>query len=73
MKIAFIGGGNMGEAVLSAILDKGLSTKQTIFVSDISEVRRQHLEQEYGVSVAGDSRWVVERGDIVILAIKPHN
>lgn len=73
MKIAFIGGGNMGEAVLSAILDKGLSTKQTIFVSDISEVRRQHLEQEYGVSVAGDSRWVVERGDIVILAVKPQN
>jgi len=73
MKIAFIGGGNMGEAILSAILDKGLSTQQAIFVSDISEARRQHLEQKYGVSVASDNRLVAGRGDVVILAIKPQN
>ncbi len=41
MKIAFIGGGNMGEAMLSAILDKGLSQPQAISVSDIAEARRQ--------------------------------
>ncbi len=73
MKIAFIGGGNMGEAMLSAILDKGLSTPQAIFVSDTSEARRQHLEQEYGVSVAGNNRLVAEKGDVVILVIKPQN
>jgi pyrroline-5-carboxylate reductase len=73
MKIAFIGGGNMGEAMLSAILNKGLSTKQAIFVSDIGEARRQHLEQEYCVSVASDNRLVAERGDVVILAVKPQN
>ena len=44
MKIAFIGGGNMGEAMLSAILDKGLSSPRAISVSDISQTRRQHLE-----------------------------
>ncbi len=73
MKIAFIGGGNMGEAMLSAILDKGLSLPQTISVSDISEPRRQHLEQKYGVAVMSDSRQVVNRGDVVVLAIKPQN
>ena len=73
MKIAFIGGGNMGEVMLSAILNKRLSIKQAIFVSDISQARRQHLEQEYGVSVANDNRQVAERGEVVILAVKPQN
>ena len=73
MKIAFIGGGNMGEAMLSTILDKGLSKPQGISVSDIDETRRQHLEQKYGVAVTGDNRQVVERGEVVVLATKPQN
>jgi pyrroline-5-carboxylate reductase len=63
----------MGEAMLSAILAKGLSSPEAILVSDISEARRQHLEQEYGVSVMSDNRLAVSRGEIVILAIKPQN
>ncbi len=73
MKIAFIGGGNMGEAMLSAILDKGLSTPQAISVSDITEARRQHLEQKYGVAVTSSNRQAVDNGDVVVLAIKPQN
>jgi len=73
MKIAFIGGGNMGEAMLSAILDKGLSPPQDISVSDISESRRQHLEQKYGTAVMSDNRLAIARGEVVVLAIKPQN
>lgn len=73
MKIAFIGGGNMGEAMLSAILEKGLSRPPDISLSDISEARRQHLEQKYGISVTSDNRTAVDRGEVVVLAIKPQN
>ncbi len=73
MKIAFIGGGNMGEAMLSAILDKGLSTPQAISVSDIDETRRQYLEQNYGVAVMSSNRLAVAKSNVVILAIKPQN
>ena len=73
MKVAFIGGGVMGEAMLSAILDKGLSTPQAICVSDIKQSRRQHLGQKYGVAVTGSNRLAVEKGDVVILAIKPQD
>ncbi len=73
MKIAFIGGGNMGEAMLSAILDKGLSQPQAISVSDIAEARRQYLEQKYGVTVMSSNRQAVDNGDVVVLAIKPQN
>ena len=73
MRVAFIGGGNMGEAMLSAILDKGLSTQKAISVSDIDGIRRQHLEQKYGVAVMSSNQLAVTRGDVVILAIKPQN
>ena len=53
MKIAFIGAGAMGEAMLSAILDRGLSTARSIRISDVSEARLQNLSNRYGVSVTG--------------------
>jgi len=73
MKIAFIGGGVMGEAMLAAVLDKGLNKPEDIWVSDISQARRKHLEQKYGVAVTGSNRQAVDRGDVVVLAIKPQN
>jgi len=73
MKVTFIGGGNMGEAMLSALLDKKISTPQAVCVSDIDESRRQYLEQKYGVAVTGDNRLAVDKSDIVVLAIKPQN
>ncbi len=63
----------MGEAMLSAILAKGLSTPQMISVSDISESRWQYLEQKYGVVAAASNQFAAERGDVVILAVKPLN
>jgi len=73
MKISFIGGGNMGEAMLSAVLAKGLSSQKEVTVSDLSQTRLEHLEREYGVTVTSDNRQAVGRGDIVVLAIKPQN
>ena len=73
MKIALIGGGNMGEAMLSAILGKKLSIPQSITVSDISDSRRQHIEQKYGVAVMKDNRLAVDKSNIAVLAIKPQN
>ena len=73
MRIAFIGGGNMGEAMLSAILGKKLSLPQDIAVSDISETCRQHLKQKYGVAVVSNNRQALESGEVVVLAIKPQN
>jgi len=73
MKISFVGGGNMGEAMLSAILNKGLATPEDISVSDINEARLKYLGQEYGIAVMCNNQKVVDGGDVVILAIKPQN
>ena len=73
IEVAFIGGGAMGEAILSAILDRGLSTPQAVWVSDIKDERRQHLKQKYGVTATEDNRKATHNADVVILAIKPQN
>ena len=71
MKIAFIGGGNMGEAMLVAALGKKLAVAKDITVSDIVETRRHYLMQKYMVAVSAYNIETITGKDIVILAIKP--
>jgi pyrroline-5-carboxylate reductase len=73
MKITFIGGGNMGEAILSAVLGKHLATVQSVTVSDVSPERRQYLAKQYDIHVSDDNRQAVAGADVVVLAIKPQN
>ena len=71
MKIAFIGGGNMGEATLAAILGKKLAISKDITVSDVSEARRQTLSQKYSINVSPDNIPSISGKDVIILAVKP--
>ncbi len=73
MKIAFIGGGNMGEAMLAAVIEKQLSTPQVVSVSDVKEERRKYLKSRYGVVVTASSREAAAGKDVVVLAVKPQN
>jgi len=73
MKIAFIGGGNMGEAIIAAVLKEKLAVPADISVSDISEPRRQYLKKQYGVAVTESNKEAVDGKDIVVLAVKPQN
>jgi pyrroline-5-carboxylate reductase len=73
MKIAFIGGGNMGEAILGALLGKKLCKPADISVSDISESRRQYLKKQYGITVTASNKEAVAGKDVIVLAVKPQN
>ena len=63
----------MGEAMLSAILDEGLSLAEEICVSDVSADRREYLEEKYGVAITDDNMQAAGAGEVVIFAIKPQN
>jgi pyrroline-5-carboxylate reductase len=71
MKIGFIGGGNMAEAILSSILIKELSSPDEISVSDIAESRREYLRNRYHVKVTANNPEAIKGQEIVILAVKP--
>ncbi len=73
MKIAFIGGGNMGEAMLAAVLDKGLAAPQDIRVSDVNQARLEYLRQKYGAVVMAGNQQAAAGSDVVVLAVKPQD
>jgi pyrroline-5-carboxylate reductase len=73
MKIAFIGGGKMGEAIIRAVLKGKISTARDITVSDISESRRLYLKKQYGIAVTADNKEAVSNKEVVVLAVKPQN
>ena len=63
----------MGQAILSAVLSKGLSTPEKITISDINDARLKQLKQDFNVNITGDNLEATARGDIVVLAIKPQS
>ncbi|MGQ9573611.1 MAG: pyrroline-5-carboxylate reductase [Dehalococcoidia bacterium] len=71
MKLTFIGGGVMGEAIISALLAKSVVQPTDLTVCDIAARRRQHLERTYGVKAVDSSASAVKGSDIVVLAVKP--
>jgi len=73
MRIAFIGGGTMGEAMVKCLLIQKVAMPQDIVVSDVSLSRCELLSKEYGVSTLADNGRAVENADLVILAVKPQN
>ncbi len=73
MKIAFIGGGNMAQAMLAAILKAGLATPGAVSVSDVDPARLKHLQREFGVHTTGSNLEAIAGGDVVVLAVKPQN
>lgn len=70
MKLGFIGGGLMGEAILAGALKKNVAAAADISVSEIVAARREHLSETYGV-VASEAVDTAVGADIVVLAVKP--
>ncbi len=70
-KLGFIGGGNMGGALIKGVLKAGLLDSSDILVSDISEERLKFLSSKFGVRTSTSNADVVNNSDVVILAIKP--
>ena len=70
-KLAFIGGGAMGEAIIKGITGAGLMDPAAIFVGAHRQERADYLHETYGVTGLVDNCEAVKDADMVILAIKP--
>lgn len=70
-KIAFIGSGAMGEAMMAGLLRGQLALPENLHASDVRPERVQELHQKYGVRPFTDNRAAVEGVDVVVLSIKP--
>lgn len=70
-KLAVVGGGAMGEALLAAAIAQDVCGADAIMVGEPVASRRAHLAETHGVGVDSDNATVVARADVVILAVKP--
>src|SRR5690349_9237713 len=71
-KIGFIGSGQMAQALAAGFLKAGLLEASQLRAADPSSAAREaFLSAAPGAGVEGDNAAVLERSDIIFLAVKP--
>ena len=73
MKIAFVGGGTMAEALMGGVLAAKLARPDEISVGEPVGLRREYLAERYGVGTHAENDAAVADADLVLLAIKPQD
>jgi pyrroline-5-carboxylate reductase len=71
MRLALLGGGRMGEALMAGLLDAGWEA-ESVAIAEIDPERRRSLEQRFvDVRVAPSAAWAAAEADVVVVAVKP--
>ena len=75
-QIAFIGGGVMAEAMITAIIENSVARPDEIVVGEIDAERRDALSEKHGVRAVPDNADAVmsaDSGGLNIIALKPQH
>jgi len=70
-RVGFIGGGNMGEALIRGLIGANLVKPDFITATDVRADRAKELIDQFGVTAHSDNARCVRDADVVILAVKP--
>lgn len=70
LRVGFIGGGAMAEAIVAGIV-QGTVRPSDIYVSDHKEARCQQLAEQYGIHACVGADSFVGDVDVLFLAVKP--
>ena len=73
MKLAFIGGGVMAEAIIGGVLASNLASPEDISVGEPVNERREQLAKKYELQAFADNANAIKGADLVILAVKPQS
>lgn len=71
-KIGFLGAGNMAQAMIKGLIEGGIPAKN-IFASNRSEGKLHKLAETFKISAVSSNDELIDRCDIVILAVKPQD
>ena len=72
-KVAFLGGGKMGEALVSGLMRSGGRTPDELMVTARREERVRELAEQHGVSATLSNPEAVDWADVVVLTVKPQD
>jgi len=70
-RIAFIGAGNMAEALIRGLIAAEVVQSSQLIATDIRPDRLEFFKSTFGVRVTDDNARAVANADIVLLAVKP--
>jgi pyrroline-5-carboxylate reductase len=70
-KIAFLGSGNMAEALVKGLLAAGTAARDEIVCAEPRAERREELHARHGVAVLPSNLEAVRQADILVLSVKP--
>ncbi|MEN9704546.1 MAG: Pyrroline-5-carboxylate reductase [Pseudomonadota bacterium] len=70
LRVAFIGGGNMGRGMIGGLIGRGLPATH-VTVADLNEAGLAALAQDFGVLTTTDNAGAIRDADVVVLAVKP--
>jgi pyrroline-5-carboxylate reductase len=73
MKVSFIGGGVMAEAIIGGMLKARLAAPDEIRVGEPVESRRSYLADRYGLDVVARNADAVDGSEMLVLSVKPQN
>ena len=73
MRLAFIGGGVMAEAIIGGALGAGLVEAGAVSVGEPVAARREQLARERGVAAYADNAEAIRGAELVFLAVKPQS
>ncbi|QRN93756.1 pyrroline-5-carboxylate reductase [Archangium violaceum] len=69
--IAFLGAGNMAEALIKGLLRSGTARPESIIATGRRGDRIEELQRTYGVRTTLDNVAAVREADVVVLSVKP--
>ena len=72
-RVAFLGGGKMGEALISGLIRSGGRTVDEIMVTCRREERAQELAGKYGVTATLDNPEAARWANVLVLMAKPQD
>ena len=70
-RFAFLGGGNMAEALIKGLLTGLGVDARHIVATDIVSERCDHLRGTYGINTSEDNQQAVHDSEVIFLAVKP--
>lgn len=73
MKVSFVGGGAMGEAMVRGIIGRAVAAPSDITVCDIDAQRRIAVSQAHGTAATAHCGTAVHNADVLVIAVKPQN